>query len=653
MEDISLQLTNVQRGQLLPVRNEGEDEVALDLHNIDPRRPSDADLDLPAPWIYYRLVNQDRDRVLRIEVDPVRNADNQREIKYWTNTRFNPPRDCLQLDLVWRVTFRNEDGEIETIERQLPMFTGIQRPPKDDADAELEAARRLTMVTKAYTYPVVASLDPHQKDEKLWKKVTDICNTEIFEATSETKDDAGKDNWKKWVIHYGANNQETMQGDLIDQRIQLIHQGDLGWTTGPVVHKQDAVSRDKVLQASDRFGHLFDRPQFGGEDEIAQALDRRSVDTLTRQSIRNAGIGNPYNYLTRIKSEIDHEQGCFSDLRKKMLVKTGMSSKTYEPNMEFNEFLNLYGYGWKRWGMSWIMPQKWAYHVDETVRGALGLVGFDGHSKPYQLNQIAKAEASAQEALEAARTRQQEFLNSIQGMPTADDQTRMEQLAQAVRQREMQLQKLEGARLNIKKELNGPRREWESRVAVMCTLQQQMQQRLERLNALLMKSVADGGWGLEEDGSLLTPQQKDQWHSYLQAMEERLKYQQTAIDCATDVLKAVGIDFNSDQQAASVDTYFDEIKLLLEQANLYHEEVNSALSSLQRGRCEHLQVRGHEFLERLNAERQSLIRLRSSTQAKSADDIDLVIGDLDAQKHQVQLRVGQLYNFLQPASDAS
>ena len=649
MEEVSFELTNVNRGNLFPL--EDDTEVSLDLHNMDPNRPSNADLDLPAPWIYYKLVNQDRDRVLRIEVDPFRNRANQREVKYWTNNAEIPPKECLQLDLVWRVTFKNDEGEIETIERTLPMYTRIPRPPKDDAQAELETARRLTMVTKAYTYPVLASLDPHQKNEQLWKRVTEVCDTELFQAECESKDNSGKDTWKKWKIRYGPKYLQTIEGDKIDQRVQLLHRENVGWTTGAVVNRQQAVTEDKVLQASDRFAHLFDPPRFGEESDAVDALNRRPADELTISEIRRQGLNTPYRYLERLKSEIEHEQNCFSDLRKNMLVKTGQSSKTYKPSEEFEEFLELYGYGWKQWGLNWVMPKNWAYRFDEAFRGTLERVGLSQHSKRYQLEKISSNEQKLQAALRSAQERKKLFEDSIQGIPTEDEQQRMEQHANEVKQRETQLQQLEGTRLNLKKELQGPRRDWESRVAVLCTLQDQMQERLDHIKALLMKSVDADGWGLEDAHSLLTPDQKNEWHSYLQTMEERLQYQQTAIACAVGALRTVGIDFSSDQQAASIDSYLAGIPSLITEAHQYEGKVNPAIEGNQVGLCEYLQARGHELLERLHAEEQGLIHLQATARGEQTNLLKQAQDDATNAYHRVQRWVLQLHNYLQPNAD--
>lgn len=474
----------------------------------------------PAPWIW-RLVGGDRNRIVSIDYQPQRDPQGGMEAIEWTT---EDGVKCIMSWVEWRVTYRDARGNEVTEPpygspaKRLPVYTRLPYPDGTDPKGEAEVARRFATLVKTFCHPVVASMDPNQRDDKLWGKVNDIVATKVFSTDTEKI----IDDQKPLTIRFGAS--KSLTAEVIIPRISRT----MMWTGNSYTLQSEqasAVMGQRPVAMSPKLAQALEPTVFGERNKEIRRLQSLPADTITVAEIRSANI-EPKAYLQRLQVELEQDLAALEEVGRPLFRDKAWSKGSFAPSPEFSKFVQ--------------------WHQPSTTRRLLGRFG---------LGQPTVAEKRTQ--LEADLQRNDQALQSNQtalSAATGEERTRLEEQQRVLQQTQQAAQQ---ALQQLEIDYSSRKLAMEEPLALMETLQQRIAAKSAQLEQLLTRPVDQGGFGLGDPASPdLTPEERAQWQGTLNTNRATLAGVNQALTTVHNSLQVdTGLDFDQSHHRASINTF--------------------------------------------------------------------------------------------------
>lgn len=489
----------------------------------------------PAPWIW-RLIGGQRDRVVSISYKPVENAQGGVAISKWA---MSDTKQCVSLEVDWRLIYLDENGvehtapPIDEPARRLPVYTRIPFPDCSDPKKEQEAAKRLDLVTRAYCYPVVASMDPNQKDQALWDNVSDVVETKVFVDYSQDKTTNLNYEDNRIRILYGEKHDKDYSLPEIESYRRLIFTGNM-FSLGPKVVESHAGQR--LMQINSKFTPLIEPPIFGDRTIAIRELQAMEPDQITAGLIRDRGI-DPKDYLRRLQYEIEQELASCEEARATFIKDKGKNGK---PSL---------GKKYKQFLKSIHTPKPMSTRLLENI----GLGRFTSQKETYRSQR--KTLLERHQAADRAYYAKGEELTAVAiGAPGADQQ--IAQIEQERAQLDSVRQEARKALTELEKTFNKGRSEFEGAIALVETLEQEAQKRQAQLIKLLHSPVDNGGFDINGAPNAHIPEaQRIEWRASLKKNEQGIEHNKECLRVAIKGIDNTGMSFDREKEKVSATSF--------------------------------------------------------------------------------------------------
>jgi predicted nucleic acid-binding Zn-ribbon protein len=502
----------------------------------------------PARWVW-GLIKKDRTRVVDLSFRPEEGPTGG--VRYEKYSMQNPDLDVITVRLHFRLTYLNDKGVEKYKDKEFVMYTRIPYPDGTDPQKEKEAAVRADLAIRAYTYPVLASMDPKQRVDELWNDVSHIVDATIFHV-SRSDYDVQKDRFKKAKVYYGSRALEyNFTLAKVSEKRELIFTGQ-DYCFGPKVTKRTEGQRP--MQVESKFFPSLATPCFNNNLTLHE-LQSLPPEEISTGRIRAHGM-DPKAYLTRLQREHERDQVEYDRAKKLLLEPRGWVPQylmhSIKPSYEFSKF------------QSEISPSIW-----NRFKRAIGLNQGFAYKKQ-------RFERHAQKSADALAQKDAQIANAPAGTAAEQDALRVLQGERKALQNKSY--EAQSALAQLHNEFGKDKGRIEGTVGMMEALHLRMSRRLEQMDTLLENTMADGGMGLNDPGSTeLDATERTEWLATLTDMNKDLRRNIVYLQRAINSLQGIGLDFNDEKQQVSTNALADDIDSLKARIDTLNTQIGDHL----------------------------------------------------------------------------
>ncbi|MDP1836699.1 MAG: hypothetical protein Q8K75_12335 [Chlamydiales bacterium] len=510
---------------------DSDDETAFQIEsvtNADPNDQTNVNIiegagpgNFPARWVW-GLIEKDRNRVVDLSFRPEEGPTGG--VRYEKYSMHDPDLDVIMVRLHFRLTYLDKHGAETYEDKEFLMYTRIPYPDETDPQKEAEAAARANLAIRAYTFPVLSSMDPKQRVDELWNSVSDIVEAKVFHVSRSDYDKA-KNRFKKAKVYYGGGLEHNFTLSKVSEKRELIFTGK-DYCFGPKVTKRN--EGQKTMQVDSKYYQTVATPCFNNNATL-HFLQSQSPDDISTALIRAQQM-EPKAYLARLRREHERDQAEYDGVKKLLLEPRGWVPSyilhSIKPSPEFSKFQNEISPSiWNRFKRAIGLNQGYEYQkhkLEKNVQKA--------NNALQQIDaQIAVAPSGTQAERDALQTMQDER-KALQN--NCNDANKA--LAEADNNFGIEKGKIEG---------------W---LGMMEAIHLRMARRLEQMDSLLERTMADGGLGLYEPGSTeLDAAERTEWIATLSTINKEIRTNVVYLQRALSSLQGAGLDFNEEKQYSS------------------------------------------------------------------------------------------------------